>query len=177
MWVLQLWNTGTKKIEKQMLCYCYEQHKCTINTLIWHMNNDWCASGCSRGRLHVIKLDTSMRESIPLAHDGQICLLRSSADGCLLASSGEDGAVRVRSWKTLNIILEIRDHSSYGRAIAWHPWKASCLVIGGINDGTLSVWNVNTQRKEVQQLDPRAAIYSLEFNFLTGELVASVSMT
>ncbi|PSN52898.1 hypothetical protein C0J52_03008 [Blattella germanica] len=149
-----IWNTETKKLEKEIICHCFEHGGCVINALDWHPGGTLYASGCSNGTLQVHHHLPGYRSlCLDFAHEGEITSLKSSPDGRFLASAGEDGAVR---------------------AMAWHPWKTSFLVIGGGSDGTLIMCNVNKCSKESHLLDPRASICAVEFSPLTGELVVAI---
>lgn len=59
------------------------------------------------------------------------------------------------------------------QALAWHPWMTGLLCIGGgPGDGSLSLWNVNTQSQlGYRKIRFVGCVDTLLFNELSGELV------
>ncbi|XP_069675833.1 protein cortex-like [Periplaneta americana] len=176
---VQIWNVKKWKRLQETVCDCFanEISPCIINALAWHPNNTEYVSACSKGNLTLFSLPFTRKDSILVsrAHDGQIFILRNSPDGRFLASSGEDEVVRLWCWPDLTPGMEILSPGDPIRAMAWHPWQSSYLVIGGSMSGDISLWNVNKQEEEAyKNLGPSASICTLEWSSLTGELVAGI---
>ncbi|XP_023719657.1 protein cortex isoform X2 [Cryptotermes secundus] len=178
---IQVWNTRNRNLLAETTCNCADSlvSKCLINALAWHPSDTKFVSACSNGTLLLIPLSSfqlrSEQTSILRAHEGQICSLRCSQDGRFLASSGEDSAVRLWLWPSLTPGMEIINFGDPVRAMAWHPWKPSYLVIGSSISGSISLWNVNKYTQEAHHtLGSSAFVCSLEWSPVTGELVAGI---
>lgn len=59
------------------------------------------------------------------------------------------------------------------KALAWHPWDSKILCVGGgFCDGSLTIWNVNTQTPlQYRRIDFTGAVENLTFNKVSGELI------
>jgi WD40 repeat protein len=67
----------------------------------------------------------------------------ASGDGALVAEGGEDGRVRIRDGKTLQITQTLRVHDQPVDVVAWHPklpYLATCS-----QDLRVKIWNIETE--------------------------------
>ncbi|RZR90572.1 hypothetical protein BHM03_00018487, partial [Ensete ventricosum] len=82
------------------------------------------------------------------AHTGEVCGLKWSCGGDLLASGGNDNLVHV--WESSKMgsskyLHRFTDHSAAIRALAWCPFQPKTLASGGgTADRCIKIWNAET---------------------------------
>ncbi len=101
------------------------------------------------------------------AHHGSIRKVSVSPDGKLVATAGNDGAVRV--WKTdaeKKLVLELLGHKCHVYHVAFHP-DGKSLVSADLK-GRLNHWDVKTGQL-IRKLDAsRLYIYSVKYEVDVG---------
>lgn len=70
----------------------------------------------------------------------------ASPDGLLLAEGGDDGRVRIRDAKTLEVQQILRVHDSPVTVLAWHPTLPRLATSSA--DLSVKIWNVQTELLE-----------------------------
>ncbi|URD77497.1 WD domain, G-beta repeat [Musa troglodytarum] len=84
------------------------------------------------------------------AHTGEVCGLKWSCGGDLLASGGNDNLVHV--WESSKMgsskyLHRLTDHRAAVRALAWCPFQPKTLASGGgTADQCIKIWNAQTGR-------------------------------
>lgn len=82
------------------------------------------------------------------AHTGEVCGLKWSCGGDLLASGGNDNLVHV--WESSKMgsskyLHRFTDHRAAVRALAWCPFQPKTLASGGgTADQCVKIWNAQT---------------------------------
>lgn len=82
------------------------------------------------------------------AHSEEVCGLKWSGGGNLLASGGNDNLVHV--WESSKMgssryLHRYTDHCAAVRALAWCPFRSSTLASGGgTADQCIKIWNTQT---------------------------------
>lgn len=105
-------------------------------SLSW--NSFVLSSGCRSGQ--IIHHDVRQREhllSTINAHGQEVCGLKWSTDGKLLASGGNDNVLNV--WSAVSgaqpagpsPLYTFTSHQAAVKALAWCPWKPNILASGG----------------------------------------------
>lgn len=78
-------------------------------------------------------------------HKGEVCGLKWSCTGKLLASGGNDN--RVYLWDACKMsskhhVYRFDEHSAAVKALAWCPYDYNVLASGGgLYDGSIKLWN------------------------------------
>ncbi|KAK2988944.1 hypothetical protein RJ640_026212 [Escallonia rubra] len=137
---LELWDVETCKLVRNL-----QGHNGRIGITAW--NGHMLTSG-SRDKA-IINHDVRARYSLTSriqAHASEVCGLKWSSRGNILASGGNDN--RVYIWDTLRMsssqfLHRLNDHSSAVKALAWCPYDSDVLASGGgTRDGRIKIWNV-----------------------------------
>lgn len=80
------------------------------------------------------------------AHDGEVCGLKWSNEGNLLASGGDDNLVYIwepSKMSSPNFLHRFNDHRAAVKALAWCPYQLNVLASGGgTQDGCIKIWNL-----------------------------------
>lgn len=80
------------------------------------------------------------------AHTAEVCGLKWSNEGNLLASGGDDNLVHVWDHSKMSsskCLHRFRDHRAAVKALAWCPYQFNVLASGGgTQDGCIKIWNV-----------------------------------
>jgi WD40 repeat protein len=89
------------------------------------------ASGNVRGELH--------------GHQGVVLNIALSADGCLLASGGEDGVIKIWDMQTDLCVMTLEGHQGWIGALAFDPASnQNYRVASGSSDHTIRIWDVQS---------------------------------
>ncbi|OTF69284.1 WD domain containing protein, partial [Euroglyphus maynei] len=121
------------------------------------------------------------------AHTLEICGLKWSPNGRLLASGGNDNTVNI--WPNCFIgqnnsstttttdeiqpLLHLTQHQAAVKALAWCPWRNNCLATGGgTNDRMIRIWN--TQNGQcMYSVDTRSQVSAILWSEQYRELISS----
>ena len=147
----QIWDVATTKMTRTI-----QTHESRVSSLSWDpRGTTFLSSGSQSGSIH--HHDT--RDPQPVAahelnaHSLEVCGLRWSPTGRLLASGGNDNIVNVwdpssgTGWGTPS--QTFTEHTAAVKALAWCPWQHSTLVTGGgSSDQHIRAWNVFTGKVE-----------------------------
>lgn len=102
------------------------------------------------------------------AHTEEVCSLKWSSRGNVLASGGNEN--RIYIWESSkmsssNFLHRFDDHSAAVKTLAWCPYQSDVLASGGgTKDGCIKIWN--TQKGTcISSKDTKAQAGSIIFLF------------
>ena len=135
---VQLWDVGQKKRIRTMA-----GHDGRIATLSW--NSYILSAGSRSGQIinHDVRVADHAVNSLN-NHTQEVCGLKWSLDGRLLASGGNDNLINI--WENGNTrstpIHSFTHHQAAVKALAWCPFQPNILASGGgTADRTIKIWN------------------------------------
>ncbi|XP_033215683.1 protein cortex-like [Belonocnema kinseyi] len=154
-------------------CDCRRKRrtKCEISYICWSSNDKIIIAGCSSGRLTNYDAATGKKQKC-ISCETEIVYFTLSPNDRFLALSLQDTTVKLYAWPSFEPYMNIRYYKRV-KALAWHPWDSKILCVGGgFCDGSLTIWNVNTQTPlQYRRIDFTGAVENLTFNKISGELI------
>jgi cell division cycle protein 20 (cofactor of APC complex) len=95
------------------------------------------------------------------AHKAEVCGLKWSKRGNLLASGGNDNHIYVwdsNKMNSSNFLHCFKDHKAAVKALAWCPYDSAVLASGGgTNDRCIKLWNVH-KGTNICSIDTKAQV-------------------
>ncbi|EGD76237.1 Cdc20 [Salpingoeca rosetta] len=163
--VVQIWDVTKQKQVRDM-----SGHGARVGALDW--NNHILSSGSQRGI--ILNSDVRVRDHVMQAlenHAGEVCGLKWSPNGRMLASGGNDNLVNI--WSDAGEVRHTLTHHQAGvKALAWCPWTHNLLATGGgTADGTIRFWN-STTGNCTGTIDTKSQITSLLWSKEYQEIIA-----
>ncbi|KAK4324952.1 hypothetical protein Pmani_004441 [Petrolisthes manimaculis] len=137
--VTQLWDVAQQKLIRTM-----DGHQNRVTTLSW---NAYILSSGSRSG-HIFNHDVRVAQhhvSTLQGHTQEVCGLKWSPDGRLLASGGNDNQVNIWEKGSTTPLHTFTEHQAAVKAVSWCPWQNNLLSTGGgTADRTIRLWNCTT---------------------------------
>ncbi|XP_057438102.1 uncharacterized protein LOC130730177 isoform X2 [Lotus japonicus] len=140
---LQLWDAETSKPIRVL-----ESHGQRIGTIAW--SGDTLTSGSHDKS--IINHDVRARRNVisrVKAHGAEVCGLKWSKGGNMLASGGNDNHIYIWESSKMNsssFLHCFKDHSAAVKALAWCPYDSNVLASGGgTNDRCIKIWNIQKE--------------------------------
>ncbi|KAK7279055.1 hypothetical protein RJT34_24099 [Clitoria ternatea] len=166
---LQLWDAETSKPIRIL-----KGHDQRIATIAW--NGHILTSG-SHDKC-IINHDVRARRSEisrVKAHRAEVCGLKWSRRGKILASGGNENHIYVwdlAKMSSSNFLHCFKDHCAAVKALAWCPYNSGVLASGGgTEDGCIKIWNVQ-KGTCIRSIDTKAQVCGLEWNKHHKELLS-----
>lgn len=79
------------------------------------------------------------------AHTEEVCGLKWSREGNLLASGGNENNIYIweaSKMNSSNFLHQFKEHRAAVKALAWCPFQFNVLASGGgTKDGCIKIWN------------------------------------
>jgi len=179
---VQLWD-----VEKMRKVRSMGGHTARVGALDW--NSHTLSSG-SRDST-ILNHDVRKRDHLTSTlrgHEQEVCGLKWSPDGSMLASGGNDnmlciwdaGASATPATAATGGVagsiapkFVLREHSAAVKALAWCPWSRTTLASGGgSSDRCIKTWNASTGAL-LNSVDTGSQVCSLLFNSNHRELVST----
>ena len=182
--VLEIWDVN-KKVKIREI----EAHSDRISSLAW---NGYVVSTGSKDKL-IKNFDVRIQDSEISKirqHKQEVCALRYSLEGDLLASGGNDNTsyiwdIRKLNNKLLNIsnlnevnaclkpLLVNNYHTAAVKALSWCPWQRHVLATGGgSKDRTIKIFNCDNN-KIIKNVDTGSQVCSIVWNKKEREIISS----
>ncbi|EDQ87228.1 uncharacterized protein MONBRDRAFT_10098 [Monosiga brevicollis MX1] len=104
-------------------------------------------------------------------HSQEVCGLKWSPDGKLLASGGNDNLVNI--WSANGELRHtLTDHQAAVKALAWCPWQSNLLASGGgTADRHIRFWNTSSGNC-VNSIDTQSQVCSLLWSAEHHEIIS-----
>jgi len=171
---VQLWDAEKCRQVRSM-----KGHSARVGALDW---NAHILSSGSRDA-SILNHDVRIKEHVVATmagHTQEVCGLKWSPDGSLLASGGNDNllciwdaAVRSGSDSVCAPKFALTEHQAAVKALAWCPWQKNVLASGGgTADRSIKVWNAG-QGALLSSTDTGSQVCSLAYNPHERELLSS----
>ena len=182
--VLELWDVNKSTKIREI-----EAHSERISSLAW---NGYIVTTGSKDKV-IKNFDVRCQDSEISKirqHKQEVCALRYSPEGDLLASGGNDNTafiwdVRKLNNKLLNIsnLNELNNsikplfvnnyHTAAVKALAWCPWQRHVLATGGgSKDRTLKIFNCDSN-KIIKNVDTGSQVCAVLWNKKEREIISS----
>ena len=182
--MLEIWDVNKSTKIREI-----EAHSERISSLAW---NGYIVTTGSKDKL-IKNFDVRCQDSEISKirqHKQEVCALRYSPEGDLLASGGNDNTayiwdVRKLNNKLLNIsnLNEINNcikplfvnnyHTAAVKALSWCPWQRHVLATGGGNkDRTLKIFNCDSN-KIIKNVDTGSQVCAVLWNKKEREIISS----
>lgn len=123
-----------------------DDHWARVSAVTWNPYHTNIFTTSSKD-CEIINYDMRVQRSTQVCkgHTQEVCGLKWSPDGSLLASGGNDNALLI--WdprKDGKPLHEFREHKAAVKALAWCPWQKNVIVSGGgSSDKTIKFWRVD----------------------------------
>ena len=185
---LDVWDT-----EKNMIINSFKDHYNRVNVISWNTNRlfpDLIATGSKDSRIVIRDTRSNEGKIFELKeHTHEVCGLKFSNDGNLLASGGNDNLMMVWDIRKIittnrnsnnaiqifedNYIIKSNDHKAAVKALAWSPIQRNILVSGGgSHDQTIKFWNTST-KKLINSIPTGTQVCNLVFSKTSDELIST----
>ncbi|KAJ7974860.1 cell division cycle 20.2, cofactor of APC complex-like [Quillaja saponaria] len=166
---LQLWDAETSKLVRVL-----EGHNRRVATVAW--NSHTLTSGSQDHSIinHDVKAGNDLICRVQ-AHTEEVCGLKWSRTGNVLASGGNENHIYIWDFKKMsscNFLYCFNEHRAAVKALAWCPYQSDVLASGGgTKDGCIKIWNA--QRGTcISSIDTEAQVCGLEWNRHHKELLS-----
>ncbi|XP_071707933.1 cell division cycle 20.5, cofactor of APC complex-like [Rutidosis leptorrhynchoides] len=165
---IDLWDAHAFKLIKRI-----QGHHAMVGATSW--NGHILTSGSHKAILnHDVRVRNSLVSCVK-AHRSQVCGLKWSMTGNLLASGGDDSVVYIWEVSRMNsarFVHRFTNHVAAVKALAWCPYNYEVLASGGgTNDGCIKLWNTQ-QGTCITSVNTEAQICGLEWNRHYKEIVS-----
>ena len=166
---LQIWDAETGKKLRTI-----RNSTSRIGSVSW---NEHIISAGSRSGLitnNDVRIASSLVSSFN-GHSEEVCGLRWSPDGGLLASGGNDNLVNIWDLRhsQTQAKFSMTHHTSAVKALAWCPWQANLLATGGgTGDRHIRFWNT-VDGSCLNAIDTSSQVSSLMWSKEYREIVSS----
>ena len=108
-----------------------------------------------------------------LGHSDEVCGLKWSPCGNVLASGGNDNKVFLWNMKKQEPEAQIDEHASAVKAMAWSPHQQNLLLTGGgYTDKTIKVWNTLSMTM-INEVCTESQVCNLLFSKTSNEFVST----
>lgn len=161
--------------EKNKLVREVDDHWARVSAISWNSHHNGIFSTASKD-CEILNYDLRSTRSISVlrGHSQEVCGLKWSPDGSLLASGGNDNALMI--WdlrKPQTPLHQFREHKAAVKALAWCPWQKNLIVSGGgSEDKSIKFWRVDEGRM-VSSHKASSQVCSLLWNPLDKELLSA----
>ncbi|MFD0206743.1 MULTISPECIES: nSTAND1 domain-containing NTPase [Saccharothrix] len=152
-------------------------HPVTLRSVVVAAGRPLAATVDVEGELRLVDISAPRgpRTAWPLtAHPGPVRAAALSRDGEHLVTAAEDGRVRV--WRTTNPAApDLVGETGRGHVVAFSP-KGTHFATGGLDDGTVRLWNVATLARVAEltdPVDPKVPTAALAFDDTGDRLVVT----
>lgn len=152
----------------------YEDHSERIGVFAPVVNNHNLFSAGSLDH-SIVNYDLRARDAISTynGHTQEVCGLKWSYDGKMLASGGNDNKLIVWSNQKSSYMKKLSAHHSAVKAVDWSYHKLGLLASGGgTQDRTIKLWNVNTMTL-IDSIDTASQVCNIAFSKVTNEFVST----
>ncbi|CAD5184783.1 unnamed protein product [Musa acuminata subsp. malaccensis] len=152
-----------------------EGHSARVGSLSWNQNVLTSGSHDASIINHDVRSSHHLASRLR-AHSEEVCGLKWSGGGNLLASGGNDNLVHV--WESSKMgsskyLHRYSDHCAAVRALAWCPFRSSTLASGGgTADQCIKIWNTQTG-KCTDSINTSAQVCALEWNRHEKEILSA----
>jgi len=167
---LQLWDAQTTQPIRNL-----KGHTSRVSALSW--NNHILTSG-SRDTW-ILNHDIRARNNVVSSFEGhkqEVCGLKWSPDGKMLASGGNDNNLfiwELNNNRKKNFKYCFSEHTAAVKALSWCPWQRNLLVSGGgTADKTMKFWDVDKGRL-LNNINVESQVCSILWNPFDKELLSS----
>ncbi|MQM04114.1 hypothetical protein Taro_036908 [Colocasia esculenta] len=167
---IEIWDAASARQVRKL-----EGHTGRVSSLSW--NHNLLSSGSRDTSIinHDARASSSSASRFQ-AHTSDVCGLRWSGSGNLLASGGNDNLVCV--WEASNRrpsrpLHRLEGHSAAVRALAWCPFQSNVLASGGgTEDRCIKLWNTQTGNC-TGSADGGSQVCALEWNRHRKEILSA----
>lgn len=170
----QIWDVARKSRLRNLNC-----SQMRVSCTDWNSYILSCGSKDGNIYNHDVRVGSSLVGSL-CEHTQEICGLKWSPNGRMLASGANDNLVNVwshsamgSSAETSSPLVSLSDHQAAVKAIGWCPWRTNCLATGGgTADRMIRIWN--TQNGQcVYSVDTKSQVSSILWSAEYKELISS----
>ena len=172
---VQIWD-----VEKHKQLRSMDGHSQRVGALAW--NGPMLSSGGRDSRIvqHDVRAQNHMTATLK-GHTQEVCGLKWSANGTMLASGGNDNLLNIwddRYLSSNNSVCEqpmhrLEAHRAAVKALAWCPWQKNLLASGGgTADRCIRFWNATTGAC-LNEIDTHSQVCSLQWSKHDKEIVSS----
>ena len=134
----QLWDTEAKRKLRTL-----DGHDARVSALAW---NGHLLSTAGRDS-KIVHHDVRQRDHVVQTlhgHEQEVCGLKWSPDGSMLASGGNDNLLCLWDASQSTPRYKRTQHQAAVKALAWCPWERNLLATGGgTADRTIKFWNAS----------------------------------
>ncbi|XP_062092255.1 cell division cycle 20.2, cofactor of APC complex-like isoform X3 [Humulus lupulus] len=166
---LQLWDPETSKLVRSL-----DYHTDRIATVTW--NAHILTSGSQDKSIinHDVRVANKLVSRLE-AHEEEVCGLKWSEGGRMLASGGNENLIHIwesSKMSSSHFLHRFNDHRAAVKALAWCPYQSELLASGGgTSDGSIKLWNAQ-KGTCVKSIETKAQICGLEWNRHHKELLS-----
>lgn len=138
----------------------------------------WCNNILTSGSRDHNILHRDVRSSRPYfrelnRHIQEVCGLKWSPDGSMLASGGNDNNLMIWESHQNKVLWTFSDHTAAVKAIGWNPHSRGVLVSGGgTADKTIRFWNA-ISGTSISSYDTGSQVCNVAWSKRTNEIVST----
>ncbi|CAN1138517.1 Cell division cycle 20.1, cofactor of APC complex [Linum perenne] len=166
---LELWDVETSKCIRSL-----QGHTSRIAAISWNSHTVTSGSRDKSITNHDVRAGSNPVSCI-IKHSDEVCGLKWSRGGNMLASGGNENSIYI--WEASKMsssqsLHQFTDHCAAVKALAWCPYQFGILASGGgTNDRCIKIWNTQNGSR-MGSIDTEAQICGLEWNMHHKEILS-----